>query len=102
MPYAAERKQIQNVLRGIRKQFTPGTPDLEILSAVLSDTECNPENVAAFVRGRRRFTTADVMTHFQVGKYKVAGSLAALSRAGQIERIEKTDDSGYSAYRWVA
>jgi hypothetical protein len=98
----AERKQIQTILKTLRKNFPKGTPDLEILSAVLSDgDECNPDGVARFARSVKRFTTADVMNHFQVGKYKVAGSLAALTRAGKIERVESSDPSGYSSYRWA-
>ena len=100
--YTVERQQIERTLKSLRQHFTPGTPDLEILSQVLqTGPECNPKTVEAFARAKKRFSTADVMQHFQVSKYKVAGSLAALRRAGKIEPAETTDDSNYTSWVWV-
>jgi hypothetical protein len=100
-----QAKLIKAALIKLRPHFDAGTPDLEILSQVLRNGhgECCPETVEAFAVKMRdkKFSTADVMQFFQVSKYKVAGSLAALSGAGKIRKTGELDDNGYSVYEWV-
>ena len=100
--FATEKQKVETVLKGLRSKFSPKTPDLEILATVLrgSGEICTPETVEKFARARKTFSTADVMQHFQVSKYKVAGSLAALRRANKLSPGESTKD-GYSTWMWV-
>ncbi len=100
---SSEAKTIKASLSKLRQCFPLGTPDLEILSKVLQNGhgECNPEALEAFASQKKRFSTADVMQHFQVGKYKVAGSLATLSGAGKIKKTGERDSNGYTCYEWV-
>lgn len=98
-----QTKQIKAALTKLRPLFEPGTPDLEILSSVLQNGHgaCTPASVEVFARRSKVFSTADVMQHFQASKYKVAGSLAALTRAGKIKAEEEPDPNGYSRYTWI-
>jgi hypothetical protein len=102
--FETEKKHIETILKGLRPKVTPKTPDLEILAEVLrgGGETCSPETLAKFARSKKRFTTADVMQHFSVGKYKVAGALAALRRAGKIEPGPVEEKNGYSIWTWVA
>lgn len=99
-----EKQRIELALKNLRPLFGHDTPDLEILSAVLRDKipECNPKEVEEFARQVKKFSTADLVQYFQVDKYKVAGSVAALVRAGKI-RADKTSKprDGYGQYVWV-
>lgn len=99
---AAEVGHIKTALQNLRTHFPGGTPDLEILSAVLQNGHgtCSPKTVEAFAQQRGTFSTADVMQHFQVSKYKVAGALAALTRSKVIEKQGETDANGYSTYTY--
>ena len=101
--FEIERKKVEAVLAPLRTKFPANTPDVEILAAVLQGESgpCNPQTVEAFAKGKKRFSTADVMQHFSVGKYKVAGALAALRRANKIEPGDPTAD-GYSTWVWVS
>ncbi len=100
---SSETKTIKSSLAKLRSCFPGGTPDLEILSQVLSagHGECNPEALEAFATRKKEFSTADVMQHFQVSKYKAAGSLAALSGAGLIKKTGEQDENGYTCYKWA-
>lgn len=95
-----EKAHVEASLRNLRVIF-PGEPDVEILAQVLRSgvEECNPESVLAYAKKVKRFSTSDVMNRFSVGKYKVAGSLAALRGQGLIEPDDPEEDEyGYS--RW--
>jgi hypothetical protein len=99
-----QSNRIKLALTSLRPHYEPGTPDLEILSMVLQNGngDLTPESLEAYAKKKKAFSTADVMQHFQVGKYKVAGSLASLTRQGKIKLAEKkTDANGYSQYVWV-
>ncbi len=101
--FLQERAHIELALTHLRPHFSPGTPDSEILSAVLRNgTECTPTTVEEYAKTHKRFSTSGVMQHFHVGKYKVAGAVAALRRQSKIEPDEPAEDSnGYSRWKWV-
>ena len=95
-----EKVHVEASLRNLRTVF-PGEPDVEILAKVLQSgvEECSPESVLVYARKVKRFSTSSVMNRFSVGKYKVAGALAALRGRGAIEPDEpEVDEYGYS--RW--
>ena len=99
----AQTQAIKAALMKLRSHFNAGTPDLEILSQVLQNGNvgCSPATLEAFASKTKTFSTADVMQHFQVGKYKVAGSLASLTGARKIKKTGDVDDNGYSLYVWI-
>jgi hypothetical protein len=99
--HETERQKLQTILKDLRPHFSKGVPDIEILAMVLRNgLECSPAAVEAFARKKKTFSTADVMNYFMVGKYKVAGAVAALRGAGKLEAGEPTGD-GYSTWRYV-
>lgn len=82
----AEKAHIEQSLRALRPLF-PDLPDTEVLATVLRNgKECNPEAVAAYIRKHRKCSTSDLMQHFTVSKFKIAGSTAALSRHKLIKK----------------
>lgn len=95
----AETAQIKQALTRLRPLFPAGTPDLDIIAGVLRNGECNPKTVGKYARSRKRFSTADVMQHFQADKSRVAASLATLKRDGVIETIERRN--GFTVFAWV-
>lgn len=98
-----EKTHIQVSLTHLRPFYASGTPDLEILADVLSDGKgaLTPEALLTYAKSRKQFSTANVMQTFQASKYKVAGSLAALSRSKKIEKLPELDPNGYSFYRFL-
>ncbi len=103
---AAEKSHIELALRKIRPYFDASMPDLEILAVVLRNGhgDCTPDTLAAFAEAQGSFTTGEAMQYFQVGKYKIAGCLAPLTRTGKITKLSKLpgdDENSYSRYAWV-
>lgn len=100
---AQETRAIQASLKKLRPHF-PGKPDSEILTTLLQNGAgvCSPDTVEAFAKQKKRFSTADVMQHFSVDKYKVAASVAVLRAAGKLEPNEpKKDEHGFSRWVWM-
>lgn len=99
--YDTERALIEILVAKLRSDFPVGTPDIEILSIVLRTEDCTPEAAEKFAKKKKRFSTADMMQHFSVGKYKVAGILAALRRANKIVPVDTKETAGYSRWAWA-
>jgi len=119
----SEAARIKRSIINLQPLF-PGKNEIEILSNVLAEIkmspidaslskisravkgwagkngESTPEDVLAYAKEEKTFSSKEAQDRFKVSPQKMAGSLAVLTRQGLLRKLDDAAEDGTSAWRY--